>query len=283
MKNIDLHTHSIISDGSYTPTQLMRQASEINLGAIALTDHDTIDGLAEARQAAKQYGIDFLTGMEISVQYMERQLHIVALGFDETNPVFLNMYRKQRQLKEEGMLEIIDNIKGLGADISEDKVRSFCKGTILDRYAIMRYFVSLQIFDDVQKIWDTYINPALQNRNRNISAVEAFAAVKAAGGITSLAHFHKKIGLLGLSRVEQEHAISQLCQLGLDGMEAYYPNYSAEDRRFAEEMITKYNMIATGGTDFHGKNRPAVSLGTGINGNLAVPYELYINIKKRCQ
>ena len=114
-------------------------------------------------------------------------------------------------------------------------------------------------------------------------AEEALPAIHAAGGVTSLAHFHKNIGLKGLSRAEQEEAIARLHALGLDGMERWYPNYTAEDSAFAAHMIEKYNLLVTGGTDFHGSNRPQIEMGHGIAGNMAIPYEVYTKIILTCK
>ena len=106
----------------------------------------------------------------------------------------------------------------------------------------------------------------------NPKAEDAIQAMKKAGAVTSLAHFHKKIGFKNYTREEQEANIKYLHEIGLDGMEAYYPNYSEDDEKFAHYLI--------GGTDFHGANRPSVDLGSGTNNNLDVPYEFYQNICK---
>ena len=103
----------------------------------------------------------------------------------------------------------------------------------------------------------------------------------AAGAVTSLAHFHKKIGFINNNRSEQEQHIKYLHEMGLDGMEAYYPSYSDEDRAFARYLIEKYSLMPTGGTDFHGENRPSVALGTGINNNMNVPDKFYTDICNR--
>ena len=119
--------------------------------------------------------------------------------------------------------------------------------------------------------------------DQNMPAEEALPAIHAAGGVTSLAHFHKNIGLKGLSRAEQEEAIARLHALGLDGMERWYPNYTAEDSAFAAHMIEKYGLLVTGGTDFHGSNRPQIEMGHGIAGNMAIPYEVYTKIILTCK
>ena len=97
--------------------------------------------------------------------------------------------------------------------------------------------------------------------------------------MTSLAHYHKRIGLAGMTREEQEMAIAELRSYGLDGMEMYYPTYTAEDAAYAREWIVHYGLIATGGSDFHGANRPGTELGTGIDDNLHIPYEIMLSVK----
>jgi len=285
MKFVDLHVHSNISDGSYTPVELIKLAYKIGLSAITLSDHETIAGNAEAKVEADKLGIEFISGMEITVDYKNRHLHLVALGFDAKQPAFQTLYKKIRVLKEAKMEEVILGIKEKGVPISLELVQPFALFNKIDRYAIMRYLVSLQLFDHVQPVWDQYLNPVIRQLelNHNVSVEETTQAVRAAGGMTSLAHFHKRLGLAGLDRQEQETAIAELHAMGLDGMEQYYPNYTEGDQAFAESMLKKYQMIPTGGSDFHGLNRPNVALGTGIKNNLIVPYTLYANILQYCQ
>jgi 3',5'-nucleoside bisphosphate phosphatase len=284
MKIVDLHTHSNISDGSYTPSEIMQQAHQVGIGAIALTDHDTIAGVSEAEKQAKKLGVEFLPGMEMSVKYNNRRLHIVALGFDRHHPAFQTLYKKIRGIKEAGVAGAVEKIRAKEIDVSMAMLeKNFTTTDNVDRYAIMRYFVSLNMFDNVQKIWDNYINPAFTGFDSNITVEEGLSAIKAAGGVTSLAHFHKRLGLGGMTRSEQEVTIQELMALGLDGMEGYYPNYSEEDQVFATYLIDKYKMLPTGGTDFHGKNRSNVVLGTGIDNNMSVPYEWYQNIENKCK
>ncbi|WP_231040344.1 PHP domain-containing protein [Pectinatus frisingensis] len=280
MKLIDLHVHSTMSDGTYTPEEVIKLAKQQGLAAVTLTDHDTIDGLAEAAAAAAKTNVEFINGMEVSVDYKNRKLHVVALGFDADSLAFKKIYRKIRSNKEKDMDKIIAKIKDKGIDISVEKVSPFINGTKLENYGIMRYLVSVHAADRIQKIWDTYINPAVEELglNKNVEIAELARGIHQAGGVLSLAHFHKNIGLKGLTRIEQEKAIAQLHSEGLDGMEKYYTNYTEEDRMFAAAMIDKYKLLPTGGSDFHGQNRIGVDLGTGCNNNLKIPYEFYENI-----
>ena len=286
MKKIDLHVHSLVSDGSFTPGELAVHAKKQGLAAFALTDHDVIAGSDEAAAAAEKAGVEFINGMELTADFQGLKIHVVCLGFDVQNPAFQAMYKKIRAIKEGRIEDIIEFVRRKGLDISLEKVQEFTYKGLLDRYAVMRYLVSLHLYDRAQPLWDNYLDPAVveMGLNFNITAEEALPIIHEAGGITSLAHFHKNIGLGSLdNRQQQEQAIVELHRLGLDGMERFYPNYSAEDEEFAAQMIQKYDLLPTGGTDFHGTNRPQIELGTGINGNISVPYEFFRGIKERLE
>ena len=284
MKKIDLHVHSLVSDGSFTPGELAVHAKEQGIAAFALTDHDVMAGCAEAAEAASAAGVEFINGMELTADFQGLKIHVVCLGFDANHSDFQSMYKKIRAIKEGRIEDIIEFVRRKGVDISLEKVQEFTYKGLLDRYAVMRYLVSLHLYDRAQPLWDNYLDPAVVELglNYNITAEEALPIIHEAGGVTSLAHFHKNIGLGQLeSRQQQEQAIVELHRLGLDGMERFYPNYSAEDAEFAARMIAKYDLMPTGGTDFHGTNRPGIEMGSGMNGNMAVPYAFFSGVKER--
>ena len=252
MKKIDLHVHSLVSDGSFTPGELAVHAKEQGISAFALTDHDVMAGCAEAAEAASAAGVEFINGMELTADFQGLKIHVVCLGFDANHSAFQSMYKKIRAIKEGRIEDIIEFVRRKGVDISLEKVQEFTYKGLLDRYAVMRYLVSLHLYDRAQPLWDNYLDPAVVELglNYNITAEEALPIIHEAGGVTSLAHFHKNIGLGKLeSRQQQEQAIVELHRLGLDGMERFYPNYSAEDAEFAARMIAKYDLMPTGGTD----------------------------------
>lgn len=285
---IDLHVHSTMSDGTYAPAEIAKLASQKGMFAFALTDHDTIFGNTAAKIASKAYKINFINGMEMSLNYDNHQIHVVALGFDQNSEAFKNFYKELRYKKESSIANVIDYLHKQGLDISIEKVQPYVSGDGMDKYAILRYLVTNQsAVGDIQYLWDKYIDPAFRKLKlgivENPKAEDAIAQMKMAGAATSLAHFHKKIGFINNNRAEQEHHIKYLHEMGLDGMEAYYPNYTDDDRAFAHYMIEKYNLLPTGGTDFHGANRPSVELGTGTNNNMNVPDEFYINICQKIE
>lgn len=280
---IDLHVHSTVSDGSYSPSELAQLAKDTGVEAFALTDHDSIAGDVEAAEAAAQLGVEFINGMEMSLAYQDHKIHVVCLGFDPENAEFQKLYQKVRYIKEGSMADVVEAIRQKGIDITMDMVRPHARKH-LDRYAIMRAMVAMGRFDSIQYIWDKYLDPAVREVGvaDDVSAKEALPIIRQAGGVTSLAHFHKRIGLLGQSRSQQEDSIKELLSYGLCGMEQYYPNYTDEDRAFALAMIEKYHMLPTAGTDFHGSNRPGILLGSGDKGNIKAPMSFFENVRKAC-
>jgi predicted metal-dependent phosphoesterase TrpH len=282
---IDLHCHSLVSDGSDEPGALARRAKAKGLKAFALTDHDNIAGDEEAWAAAEKLGLGFLPGMELSVTYRGHKLHIVCLGFDAGHPSFKALYRKVRARKEAKIPEIVAFVNKKGIALSMKEVERHAYGP-LDRYAVMRALVAKGIYDHAQPYWTFYLDPAtealgLDGPGKEITPEEALPLIHEAGGITSLAHFHKKIGLLGLTREEQQGAIEDLHAMGLDGMEQWYPSYTEEDQALAARMIDRLGLLPTAGTDYHGRNRPEVELGSGENGNMAIPCSLFDAIASR--
>lgn len=217
MKLVDLHVHSIISDGSFKPAEIAEIAKQNNLSAFALTDHDVVSGNAEAKAAAERLGLEFINGMELTAEFQGRKLHIVCLGFDPEHPAFQTVYKRVRAIKEGRIPDIIEFIRQRGVDISLEKVRPFAYDGPFDRYAIMRYLVSLNLYDRAQPLWDNFLDPAALELGLNfsITAEEALPLIKQAGGVTSLAHFHKKIGLADMNRREQKVLSCSCAKWGL--------------------------------------------------------------------
>ena len=278
----DLHVHSLVSDGSMTPREIAAYAKKRGLSSFALTDHDNITGDAEAEQAARELGLGFVPGMELSAQFHSHKIHIVCLGFDAAHPAFQKLYRRVRAGKEAKIPEIVAYIRDKGIQITMDDVQAHAYG-VPDRYAIMRCLVALHLYDHAQPLWDNYLDPAVHQLGLDaiVSPKEALPVIHAAGGITSLAHFHKRIGLKGETRERQEALIAELHALGLDGMECWYPNYTEEDRAFAAHMIEKYDLLPTAGTDFHGTNRPEIDLGSGLSDELCIDDRIFTGVAER--
>lgn len=280
MKRIDLHMHSTYTDGSCTPTELVEKAKELSLAAIAITDHDNISAYNEAAPVAKRLGIELLPGIEMSTKYKGRRLHILGFGMNFENPDFLKAYQKARKPKEDCVDVIVERLQKRGIAIDREKIMPYSNGFV-DRYAVMRFFAAHKKQDDVQYIWDDYINPATKDLAVNTPTEEAIRMIRAAGGVASLAHYHKKIGLGGLEEEEKISWLGELKEMGLNAMEALYSSFSPEDEAFAAQMVRRFAFLPTGGTDFHGENRPGYQLGIG-RGDLEIPYGWYEGICSFC-
>jgi predicted metal-dependent phosphoesterase TrpH len=276
---IDLHTHTNISDGASTPKKLIEDAVVQNVKAIALTDHDNIAGIKEAAKYAKENNIDFLNGIEISSSYKDgRILHILGLGIDIENEEFLEAFYNMKKARENGIKGILMEISKKGINISIDELREDSLSEYLDRYDIYRYFIKNNLCQSAQEIWDRFLDPIPYNEGELIKVEDSLEIIKKAGGVSFLAHYNKSIGFGGINNHETEKEIKNLIDLGLDGIEKYYPSYTKEDHIFLDYIINKYKLIYSGGTDYHGKNRPEIKIGSGKNNNLFIPYSIYENI-----
>lgn len=278
---IDLHVHSYMSDGACSPKKIIELAAKADIKAVALTDHDNIDGIIEASESASELGVGFLNGIELSVLYKGgRILHILGLGIDINDSKFLKAYTKMKTAREESIQDILERIKSQGINIDINNLKQNSLTQYLDRYDIHRYFIKNQICCNAQEIWDKYLDPIPNGKNELLTAEEAIEIIKSSGGLSFLAHYNKRIGFGGFAKSEMEANIRYLIDMGLDGVERYYPSYKEEDYEFLDYIINTYGISFSGGTDFHGENRPDISLGTG-NGNLFIPYSIYENIKRK--
>ncbi|MBC8060037.1 MAG: PHP domain-containing protein [Clostridiaceae bacterium] len=275
---IDLHVHSYVSDGTDSPSEIIKMAFEKKIKAIALTDHDSIEGLLEAEKAALKLKVNFLKGIEISASYKDNKLlHIIGLGINTENEYFLKAYNNMKRAREEGMDRILNILEKQGILIDMETLRGYAVGKYLDRQAIPKYFVDKNISPSVPNVWQEYLDPIPYGRGELIKVEEALDIIKKSGGISILAHYHKKIGFYGYNTQEVEENIKYLVGLGLQGIEEYYPSYTRRDSEYVHYIINKYGLIPSGGTDFHGKNRPEVTLGRGQN-DFFVPDSVYENI-----
>lgn len=276
---IDLHTHTNISDGASTPKKLIEDAALENVKAIALTDHDNIAGIRESAKYANENNIDFLNGIEISSSYKDgRILHILGLGIDIENEEFLKAFYNMKKAREDGMKDILMEISKKGINISIDELRENSLSEYLDRYDVYRYFIKNNICKSAQEIWDIFLDPIPYKEGELIKVEDSIDIIKKAGGVSFLAHYNKSIGFAGLNNHKTEREIKNLIDLGMDGIEKYYPSYTKEDYIFLDYIINKYNLMYSGGTDYHGENRPDIKIGSGKNDNLFVPYSIYKNI-----
>ena len=279
MKYIDLHTHSTCSDGTFTPSELVVYAAKKGLAAFALTDHDTTDGLSEAAETARKYNIEFVPGIEFSTEYQGHDIHIVGLDIDpfqEELAAKLRSFRQNRDSRNEEMIRLLQTVGGF--DITLEDLRSaYGKGTVLTRAHFGRWLFEHGFVKSISEAFDRYLGdgcPCFVSKKRTRPET-AIRLILAAGGIPVLAHPL----LYQLSPDELETLVRQLKEAGLQGIEAIYSSNTGMDEINMRRLARRLDLKISGGSDFHGKNKPLIDLGSG-RGNLKIPYEILQNLRQ---
>ena len=277
MKYIDLHTHSNYSDGTCPPSVLVAKAVEKGLAAFALTDHDTISGIEDAIKAVKEQKapLKFIPGTELSVAYKDRDIHIVGLFINHKNTAFKNAARMIIQRRDDRNMEMVSNLKKAGILISMEALMEGNPDTVVTRAHFARFLVDSQIVQTPAEAFKKYLDtdtPYYVPR-KYIEPEKGIELIRNAGGVPVLAHpLHYK-----LKETELEKLVKRLAFAGLMGIEVLYSNHTEADEIYAKKLARKFSLLPSGGSDFHGSNKPAISLGNG-RGTLAVPYEYLENL-----
>ncbi|MGD2185914.1 MAG: PHP domain-containing protein [Desulfobacterales bacterium] len=284
---IDLHIHSTASDGSLTPADILDHAQKLKLAAIAITDHDSVDGSKEALQIGTPPSLHFLTGVEISAAHPpffpgSGSFHILgyAINLDHGD---LNQTLVQLQdARKNRNPEILNRLNKLGFQLSLEEVNQQVGEGQLGRPHIAYAMMKKGFVASIDEAFDRYLGagkPAYADKYR-IRCEQAIKIIRQAGGIPVLAHpAHLNIE----NEQELDRLVQNLIKIGLAGIEVYYPGHSARQIRQYSKLAEKYGLLMTGGTDFHGSITPKIKMGSG-DGDLFVPYNLYedlINANKK--
>lgn len=285
MKYIDLHVHSSVSDGTLSPTELVTEAVNCNLAAFALTDHDTTDGVAEAMEAAKisteaGQAIEVIPGVEISAEYKTQDIHILGLLIDP-NAEPLHTALKQAVLAREKRNEqMAKNLANGGLDIDIQRLRAaYEPDTVLTRAHFAKYLYETKQIASIEEAFKRYLKPdgPFYVPRKYISPKDAITLIRKAGGVPVLAHpliYH-------LPEQELDALIKQLKEQGLGGLEVFYSANTGFDEGIIRRYANRYDLIMTGGSDFHGNNKPQIALGSG-RGNLKIPYSVLEHLYNAC-
>lgn len=274
-RRVDFHTHSTRSDGTMTPTQLIHHAKKMGLSAIALTDHDSVDGIAEAKAAAEEVGIEFIPGIEFSAAE-DTETHIIGLFLDPENETLLATIEKLKSSRRRRMEDVCYKLRGLGFDVTHDEALEAAGGTFVGRAHIAKVMVEKGYCSTVRECFDKYIGlgkPAYSEKTE-LTAVEAVKAIRASGGIAYLAHLNQT----GFDIDRLRTLLQKLKDAGLNGIEGYYPEYTPEHIRQYRNLAIELKLSLGGGSDFHGSMKPHIEIGTGT-GNLRIPYFILDNMK----
>ena len=274
-KIVDLHSHSLVSDGACSPIEVVENAYKNNVQVLSLTDHDSIAGILKAREESKKYNIEFIPGIEITTLNRDGQmLHILGYNMDISNEMFQRPYTKIKKAREatmEKIIKIIEEKDNIKIDINELNRRKLDK--YLSRFDIHRYIVEKGICTNSREAWNTIIDPIPFEEDEIISVNEAISMIANTGGQAFLAHYnHKVYGLGRFCRADIETELNYLISLGLSGIERYYPTFTKEEEAYLDYLIEKYNLKCSGGTDYHGYYRGNNDIGIG-DGSFFVEYE----------
>jgi predicted metal-dependent phosphoesterase TrpH len=275
---VDLHCHSTASDGTLSPRDVVRLAHEIKLSALALTDHDTVGGIAEAQAEAHAWGIDFLPGIEISAKFpYPGTLHILGYGIDPANAALQQMTADLREGRDDRNERIVAKLQKLGIEITIDEVLARAQGTV-GRPHIAQVLVAKGVVSHPQAAFDKYLGQgglAYEDKER-FTPREAIAMIHAAGGVAICAH-PTQLKCPNLARLER--VLKDLVDLGLDGVEVIHSDHRPFDVRFLNDFATKHKLLKSGGSDFHGTIKSNVKL--GIARSRTIPRAYFDAIRER--
>jgi predicted metal-dependent phosphoesterase TrpH len=275
---IDLHIHTTASDGTFTPSQIVAHAIKLKLKAIAITDHDTLAGSSEALKGGIPAALEFLTGVEISaapppIYHQAGSFHLLGYGIHSADSKLNQTLEVLQLARKNRNPTIINRLNELGISISLDEVREEAGDVQLGRPHIAQILIRKGVVSSIDEAFDQFLGtdkPAYVDKYR-VQCSKAIGAILGAGGIPVLAH----PGLLKYeSETQLDDLIDQLKQVGIQGVEVYYPGHSADQTRLFAELARRHDLLLTGGTDFHGSIHPDIEMGSG-KGNLSVSYDLF--------
>ena len=277
---IDLHTHSTASDGSNVPGDIPRIASERGLAAVALTDHDTVAGIAEFLEAGKNYPqVACIPGVELAALYGSRELHIVGLFVDENSSALADYLARQREMRLRRNEEMRARLNILGYPTNwGDEAFAGRDPSTVGRPHFARHLLQFG-FTDTRQVFDRLLGhsrPAYVPRKLPV-AKDAIEAIHASGGVAVWAHpvYRERNESAWLRRVAKH-----LARAGLDGIEGYYSMFSPVETALVTEIAGINNLALSGGSDYHGENSPDIAMGSGMGG-LRVPAELLAGLKDK--
>ena len=276
-QRIDLHTHSTASDGTFTPAALMRAAKEAGLAAIALTDHDTFDGLPEAREEARKLDLELVPGCELSLDYSGLPTHLLALFVDERPGHVTGELARVRAARAKRNETMLEKLRAVGVNLRREDVERHASG-IVGRPHMAQAMLEAGVVRSFEEAFNRFLGAGglAYVPKAKLTPVEAIRAIHADGGLAVLAHPY----LLSQQPRQIGAMLAELAALGLDGVEVYYTEHSDKYTELVARLAEENGLLASGGSDFHGAVKPGVALGRG-RGGLFVRGELLDRMKDK--
>lgn len=277
MKFVDLHVHSNASDGTFTPSEVVALAVEKGLAAIALTDHDTIDGLSEAQAAASGLPIEIIPGIELSCVYQGEEIHILGIYVDPADREFISETDALKEIRKKRNEEMIRRFQNAGISITLDEVMAGNPDTVITRAHFARVLLEkgyVKNMDQAFKKYLDYSGPYCPRKDK-ITPEHAMKILTDCKASPVLAHPYQ----YHLGDKKTEELVCYLKDLGLQGLEVYHSSNNQYESGKLRKLARKYDLFPIGGSDFHGSNKPDISLGAG-RGGLRVTALLLDDIKR---
>jgi predicted metal-dependent phosphoesterase TrpH len=263
---VDLHTHTVASDGADRPAELVAAAAAAGVGVLAVTDHDTVAGVAEARAAGRRLGVEVLTGCELTASVGDRVVHVLLYAEGLLEPDLAEGVEVARRGRHERNLAIGERLERLTGVGYGDAVEAAGAST-LSRAHFAKALMARGVVADVAEAFDRYLSSGRPGYvpAPSVPVTDAVALAAKAGGVAVLAHPGR------LAEAERDRVLGEALEAGIDGIEVWHSQHDAGLRRSLAELAERRGLLATGGSDYHGRHKPAVQLGTGLDGNAAVP------------
>jgi 3',5'-nucleoside bisphosphate phosphatase len=273
---VDLHAHTSASDGGDDPRALVEAAAAAGVEVLAVTDHDTVAAVAEARAAGLRLGVEVLAGCELTAQVGDRVVHVLLYGEGLLAPDLGEAVEAARRGRHERNLAIGERLREL-TGVGYEEAAAVAGDSALSRAHFARALVARGAVADVAEAFDRYLSsgrPAYVPAP-SVSVTDAVALAAKAGGVAVLAH----PGRLGDG--ERDRVLAEALEAGVDGVEVWHSQHDAELRRSLAGLVERRGLLATGGSDYHGRHKPDVRVGSGVDGNVAVPGELLDALRDR--
>lgn len=278
-KYVDLHSHTMFSDGTYTPEELVSLAADINLKAVAVTDHDGTGGIKRALAAGEKYGVEVVPGIELAVNYTdicETEIHIVGLFVDPDNSALKSLIDSIRRERVNRNVAMVKRLRDMGFDITYEELEKTASGDIISRPHYGRLFMNKGYVKSISEMFDKYIGDGGPAYIRRVlpEPETAIKTILAAGGVPVLAH--PTLYKMDYDRIRR--MTDKFIGYGLKGIEVKYSTYTYEQEREITRIADEKGLLYSGGSDFHGDNKPDIRLGVG-KGGLCVPEGFLENIR----
>jgi len=277
---VDLHCHSTASDGTLSPSEVVRLAVDRDLSALALTDHDTIAGVAEAAAEARRVGIDFIPGIEISAEYPHPgTMHLLGYGVDPHNSTLADLTRRLLAGRDDRNPRIIAKLQSLNVSISMAEVEAEAGGKVIGRPHIAAILMRKGYVNSIKQAFDKYLAPgglAYYDKER-LSPKKAIAMILECGGLPVLAH---PIQLRYQNDAQLERIVKDLLDLGLAGIEVIHSDHDASLVEQYSALADRFSLIKTGGSDFHGANK---QIDLGVAAGRRIPRKFFDDLMAATQ